>query len=134
MMVNRRDFLKEASRAAVATSLASITALGENLSSGKSQAESDRPNEIVGGDRTYVRANTDWLGACRYGVGICWTPVSKPRQGWPICFSQAVKNFDVNRFVDTVAEVGAEYLIFTATHRHQFLPAPNPVIDGIQTG
>jgi len=35
--------------------------------------------------------------------------------------------------VDTVAETGAEYLIFTATHRYQFIPAPNPVIDRIQT-
>jgi hypothetical protein len=134
MIVNRRDFLKEASRIAVATSLASVTALGENLSFGKSHAESETPIEIVGADGTYVRANTDWLAACRYGVGICWTPVSKPRQGWPICFSEAVKNFDVKRFVDTIADTGAQYLIFTATHRYQFLPAPNPVIDGMQTG
>lgn len=134
MIVNRRGFLKQASRAAAATSLASVTALGENLSAGKSWAETERFKETVDNDGTYVRANTDWLAACRYGVGICWTPASMPRHGWPVPFRQAVENFDVDRFVDNIAETGAEYLIFTATHRYQFLPAPNPVTDRIQTG
>jgi hypothetical protein len=118
----------------VATSLASVTALGENLSFRKSPAESETPYEIVDGDGTYVRANTDWLAACRYGVGVCWTAESMPREGWPVPFREAVKNFDVRRFVDTIAQTGAQYVIFTATHKYQFLPAPNPVIDRIQTG
>ncbi|MHC4572839.1 MAG: alpha-L-fucosidase [Planctomycetota bacterium] len=134
MMVNRRDFLKRTGRAAIGTSLATITGLGANLSFGKSRADSNTPNEIAGGDESYERANTDWLAACRYGVGVCWTAESRPRQGWPVSFTEAVKNFDVGRFVDTIARTGAEYLIFTATHKYQFLPAPNPVIDRIQTG
>jgi hypothetical protein len=60
--------------------------------------------------------------------------VSKPREGWPVSFRDAVNNFDVKRFVDTVEETGAKYLIFTATHKYQFLPAPNPVLDSIQNG
>ena len=73
-----------------------------------------KTNTIILPNGAYVRANTDWLAACRYGVGICWTPMSKPRHGWSLCFNEAVEKFDVKRFVDTVAETGAEYLIFTA--------------------
>ena len=30
---------------------------------------------------SYVRANTDWLAKCRYGIGVHWTAQTVPRHG-----------------------------------------------------
>ena len=81
--------------------------------------------------KDYVRANTDWLAKCRYGVGVHWTAQTVPRSGPPLPFHNAVDLFDVKRFVDTVVYTGADYVLFTATHALQMLPAPNPVLDRI---
>ncbi|MHB8952334.1 MAG: alpha-L-fucosidase [Pirellulaceae bacterium] len=80
-------------------------------------------------ESTYVRANTDWLARCRYGVGVHWTAQSVPRTGPPQHFQKAVEDFDVRRFVDALVFAGADYLLFTAAHALQMLPAPHPVIE-----
>jgi alpha-L-fucosidase len=85
-------------------------------------------------DNKYVRANTDWLAECRYGVGVHWTAQTVPRKGPAVQFHKAVDSFDVKKFVDTVVYAGADYVLFTATHAVQMLPAPNPAIDGISPG
>jgi len=82
----------------------------------------------------YERANTDWFSTCFYGVSVHWTAQSVPRSGKPVTFKQAVEAFDVAAFADAVAEMGANYLIFTATHGLQMMPCPNPVLDGILYG
>jgi hypothetical protein len=82
----------------------------------------------------YVRANTDWLAKCHFGVGVHWTAHTVPRSGPPLPFQQAVAAFDVTRFVDSLVTAGAEYLLFTATHALQMLPAPHPIIDRILPG
>ena len=84
--------------------------------------------------KDYQRASTDWLAKCRYGIGVHWTAQTVPRTGSPLPFQQAVKTFDVKRFIDTLVYAGADYLLFTATHALQMLPAPNPVIDRITFG
>jgi alpha-L-fucosidase len=82
----------------------------------------------------YVRANADWLGKCRYGIGVHWTAQTVPRRGAPLPFQEAVDAFDVKKFVDRVVYAGAGYLLFTAAHALQMLPAPHPLIDKILPG
>ncbi len=85
-------------------------------------------------DNPYARANTDWLAKCGFGIGVHWTAQTVPRRGKPLPFQKAVDDFDVQRFVGQLAYAGAEYLLFTATHALQMLPAPHPVIDKILRG
>jgi len=82
----------------------------------------------------YKRANTDWLASCRYGVGVHWTAQTAPRQGSPLPFQKAVDAFDVKKFVERLTYAGADYLLFTAAHAKQMLPAPHPLIDRILPG
>jgi len=82
----------------------------------------------------YTRANTDWLAKLRYGIGVHWTAQSVPRRGPPLHFQQAVDAFDLKAFVEQVRYAGAEYVLVTATHGLQMLPAPNPVIDRLLPG
>jgi hypothetical protein len=82
----------------------------------------------------YQRANTDWLARCRYGIGVHWTAQTVPRKGPPLPFQKAVEAFDVKRFVDALVHPGADYLLFTAAHALQMLPAPHPVLDKLLPG
>jgi alpha-L-fucosidase len=84
--------------------------------------------------KDYQRANTDWLAKCRYGVGVHWTAQTMPRSGAPLPFPEAVEAFGVKRFIDALVYTGADYLLFTAAHALQMLPAPNAVIDRIAAG
>lgn len=83
---------------------------------------------------TYVRANTDWLARCRFGIGIHWTAQTVPRHGPAKPFAQAVAAFDVGGFVAAVEHAGADYVLLTAAHALQKLPAPHPVLDRILPG
>lgn len=87
-----------------------------------------------GSDTPYKRADTDWLAKCRFGVGVHWTAQTVPRRGPPKPFQKAVDAFDLEEFVKTLEYIGADYLLFTATHALQMLPAPHPVIDRILPG
>jgi hypothetical protein len=91
---------------------------------------------VLAGDPAmpYVRADTDWLAKCRYGVGVHWTAQTVPRRGSPLPFRKAVDAFDVKRFMEQFAQAGADYLLFTSTHALQMLPAPHPVLDKILPG
>jgi hypothetical protein len=84
----------------------------------------------------YKRANTDWFAKCRFGIGIHWTAqtAGKRGSGKRKPFQTAVANFDLDGFVAAVEHAGADYVLFTACHALQMLPAPNPVIDKIQAG
>jgi hypothetical protein len=82
----------------------------------------------------YIRANTDWLAKCRFGIGVHWTAQTVPRSGSPQPFQQAVADFDLNGFMASVEHAGADYVLFTAAHALQMLPAPHPVLDEILPG
>jgi len=49
-------------------------------------------------------------------------------------FQKAVDAFDLRKFMDQFTRTGADYLLFTAAHALQMLPAPHPVIDQILPG
>jgi hypothetical protein len=82
----------------------------------------------------HVRANTDWLAGCRFGIGIHWTAQTVPRNGPAKPFAQAVADFDLKGFTAAVDRSGANYVLFTIAQALQRLPAPHPVLDWILPG
>ena len=94
------------------------------------------PGNLNAEDQTgaYVRANTDWLAKCRFGIGIHWTARTAPRSGKPLPFQKAVAGFDLKGFITAVEHAGADYVLLTAAHALQMLPAPHPVIDKLLPG
>lgn len=70
------------------------------------------------------RANTDWFVQAGYGLFIHWTSQVPPLKGKVQPYAKAVAEFDVPKFVNTVVESGAGYLIFTANHAEPTFPAP----------
>ncbi len=119
MRVNRRRFLGAAGAAA------GMCAAGPVLRSLAGQPGADAP---------YERANTDWLARCRYGIGVHWTAQTVPRTGAPKPFQKAVADFNLDGFMAAVERAGADYVLFTAAHALQMLPAPNAVLDRILPG
>ena len=117
--IARRDFLRTTATGA-ATCL-----LGRRLWA---------DDQALGSDTPYVRASTDWLAQCRFGVGVHWTAQTVPERGTPLPFQKAVDQFDLDGFVSSIEYSGADYVLFTATHALQMLPAPNPVVDKILAG
>ena len=87
-----------------------------------------------GSDAPYRRASTDWLAKCRLGIGVHWTAQTVPKQGTPLPFQKAVERFNLEGFIQAVEYSGADYVLFTAAHALQMLPAPHPVIDKILPG
>ena len=79
-------------------------------------------------------ASTDWMVQAKYGVMVHWTSQSKPEQGSPLAYCQAVRNFDVHKFADVLDEMGAGYVVFTTSHAEFYFPGPNKVIDEILPG
>lgn len=119
MRFNRRCFLRTTTTATAAW----IT--GQDVLAAQSQLAAEAP---------YERAKTDWLAKCRFGVGVHWTAQTVPRSGPPRTFHKAVDEFDLAEFVKAVECTGADYVLFTAAHARQMLPAPHPVLDRILSG
>jgi hypothetical protein len=51
-----------------------------------------------------------------------------------LSFQKAVDAFDLPTFMGQFRDTGADYLLFTAAHALQMLPAPHPGIDKILPG
>jgi len=119
MRLNRRCFLRTTTAAAAAC------IAGQGLLAAEEQPASDA---------SYRRANTDWLAKCRFGIGVHWTAQTVPRRGPPKSMQKAVADFDLTSFMAAVEHAGADYVLFTAAHALQMLPAPNPVLDKILPG
>jgi len=83
---------------------------------------------------SYIRANTDWLSKCRYGIAVHWTAQTTPRRGKSLQFQDAVDAFKLDAFINAILKSGAEYLIFTSTHALQMLASPNPTVEAILSG
>jgi hypothetical protein len=79
-------------------------------------------------------APTDWMVQAKYGVMVHWTSQSKPEQGRPLAYCQAVRGFDVQKFADMLDEMGAGYVVFTTSHAEFYFPGPSTVIDEILPG
>jgi hypothetical protein len=79
-------------------------------------------------------ADTKWMTAAGYGLMFHWTSQTLPREGPPQSYCDAVRNFDVERFANTVESTGAGFVVFTTSHAGFYFPGPNPVIDSILPG
>jgi hypothetical protein len=80
----------------------------------------------------YRRADSGWLAACSFGVSTHWTAQSQTvgADAW-LPFEEAVTRFSAKDYVDQIADSGAQYVIFTAAHALQMLPAPCETIDRV---
>lgn len=79
--------------------------------------------------------NTDWFQKAGYGVFVhyLWDLQNDPQQiqslGRQTSWDECVREFDVERFANAMAEAGAGYVIFTMHQRTRFLIAPNATFD-----
>jgi len=71
-----------------------------------------------------------WMQAGPFGVMVHWTSRSMPQDGRPEPdWNRRVDSFPVERFVDTLAGMGAKWLIFTVGHHGDAFCAPNAAIE-----
>lgn len=80
------------------------------------------------------RVSTSWMTAAKFGLMFHWTSQSMPREGPPHSYCAAVREFDAEKFADTVAEMGAGFVVFTTSHAGFYFPGPNSMIDSILPG
>lgn len=84
-----------------------------------------------------MNPNTDWFQQAGYGVfvhylaGLQNNPDNVHSLGKQTSWDECVREFDTERFADTMAEVGARYVIFTVMQISRFLIAPNATFDRI---
>ena len=74
------------------------------------------------------------LQSCGLGVGMHWTTWTAPRTGNILSFPDAVEALDVDRLAGTLADAGAQHLLFTLTHALHWLPLPHPVVERLLHG
>jgi hypothetical protein len=84
--------------------------------------------------RIRKHADTAWLQNARYGMMVHWTKQSMPLKGDPKSYEQAVADFDVEAFADTMKSTGAGFVVFTTSHAMQYFPAPLKSLDAINPG
>jgi hypothetical protein len=80
------------------------------------------------------QASTSWMFAAKYGLMFHWTSQSMPREGPPLSYCDAVRNFNVEVFTDMVSQTGAGFVVLTTSHAGFYFPGPNPTIDNILPG
>lgn len=81
-----------------------------------------------------LRSNTDWFVNSKYGVMFHYSPTVYPRRGPRKPFNEAVRDFDVKKFVEMVQETGAGYVYFFVSHAIFWVPAPIKAVDDILPG
>jgi len=84
-----------------------------------------------------MNPNTDWFLQAGYGVfvhylvGLQNNPDQIHSLGRQTPWDECVREFDTERFADTMAEVGAGYVIFTVMQVQREMIAPNATYDRI---
>jgi len=84
-----------------------------------------------------MNPNTDWFEKAGYGVfvhylaGLQNNPEHVASLGKHTSWDECVREFDTERFADTMAEVGAGYVIFTVMQIGREMIAPNATFDRI---
>lgn len=84
-----------------------------------------------------MNPNTDWFRKAGYGVFVHYlVGLQNNREqihslGKQTSWDECVREFDTERFADTMAEVGAGYVIFTVMQINREMIAPNATFDRI---
>lgn len=81
-----------------------------------------------------LRSDTSWMADITYGFFFHWNSKSMPQTGEQLPYEQAVDNFDVERFAQTVHECGGKLVFFTTSWAEYYFPAPIRAIDNILPG
>ena len=81
-----------------------------------------------------MRSDPTWFQNARYGMMVHWTQRSVPLQGAPKPYEQAVADFDVEKFADTMKSTGAGFVVFTTSHAMHYFPGPLKSLDAILPG
>jgi hypothetical protein len=80
------------------------------------------------------RSDTTWMADAGYGLMFQWGgwgyPQYGPKKPWP----KMIDDFDVESFANMCAEVGAGYVVWSATWMSYHFPAPIKAIDNILPG
>jgi len=84
-----------------------------------------------------MRPNTDWFQKAGYGVFVHYlSGLQNSRErvhslGRETAWDECVREFDTERFAETMREAGAGYVIFTVMQIQRFMIAPNATFDRI---
>jgi len=80
------------------------------------------------------RSNTKWFADARYGVFLQWGEWGYPQHGDKKKWPRMIDDFDVEKFAGAVHEIGAGYVIWSATWRTHYFPAPIQAVDRVLPG
>jgi hypothetical protein len=78
--------------------------------------------------------NTDWMMEAKYGLMTHWTPFTQPRRGPKKPYCDAVRDFDVESYMQMIDETGAGYLVFPTGWGGFWFPGPINAISGRMPG
>lgn len=81
-----------------------------------------------------IRSDTQWLDQAKFGLMYQWGEWGYPRRGPKDKWPAMIDNFDVSKFVKTVASAQAGYVVWSATWMTYYFPAPIRAIDKIVPG
>ncbi len=81
-----------------------------------------------------MRADPAWFQKARSGMMVHWTKQSMPLKGDQKPYEQAMADFDVEAFADTMKSTGAGFVVITTSHAMQYFPAPLKSLDAIIPG
>lgn len=78
-----------------------------------------------------IKRRTDWFSKAGFGLFIHYSTLSLPEHGEKKDFFDAVRDFDVDKFVYQASSCGAKFVFITASHTHMMLPFPLKEMDDI---
>lgn len=81
-----------------------------------------------------LHSDASWMADLPYGFFFHWNSRSMPQQGERVSYEEAVNNFDVDRFAQTVYDCGGKLVFFTTSWAEYYFPAPIGIIDSILPG
>ena len=79
-------------------------------------------------------SSAKWLADAKYGLMFQWGEWGYPEHGEAKPWPKMIDDFDVNKFADMVQSTGAGYVIWSATWRGYYFPAPIQAIEQIMPG
>ena len=80
------------------------------------------------------RSSAKWLAEAQYGLMFQWGEWGYPEHGEAKHWPKMIDDFNVEKFADMVQSTGAGYVIWSATWRTYYFPAPIQAIERIMPG
>ena len=77
---------------------------------------------------------TDWFYEAKFGLFVHWTTHSMPCEGEKKPHAEAIRDFQLDKFVSQIVKSDAKFVFFTITHADMNLPFPLPELDKIMEG